>query len=99
MAKEKKSKWIVDAKMETREELEKFYREEGEDPEDLDIEDFNSVEISVVREDNKHGIESYGGPSGDKIILFKNDDYDIEDIKWRKEVAEVIRKALNGAEL
>lgn len=54
-----KAKWIVDAKID-----EGF--DDGESEEDA------SIEISAVREDNKHGIASYGWPDCDnKIILFE----------------------------
>lgn len=92
----KKAKWKVEAKYETKEELYTLYKDSGEDPEFYDIEDFNEVEISVVREDNKHGIESYGWGGLDKIILFDDSDYyDKKEIEWCKQVAEAICEALN----
>ncbi len=92
----KKSKWIVKADITTRKELEEFYRGEGEDLEDYDFEDFSEVEISVVRKDNEHGQRSGGWGGMDKIILFGADDYEEEDIKWCKKVAEVVCDALNS---
>jgi hypothetical protein len=92
----KKAKWKVEAKYETKEELYKFYKEKGADPEYCDIGDFNNVEISVVREDNKHGIKSYGWGDLDKIVLFdRSDDYTKKDIEWCKQVAETICEVLN----
>ena len=92
----KKAKWKVEAKYKTKEELYKFYKKEGEDPEFYDIVDFNDVEISVIRENNKHGIRSYGWNDLDKIILFKdNIEYTKKEIKWCKQVAETICEALN----
>ena len=92
-----KSKWIVEAKFETREELEKLCKEMGADPEDQEIEDFNEIEISVVRKDNKSSKESYGWGGGDKIILFDEPDEEVtkELMKWYKDVAETICEALN----
>ena len=91
----KKAKWKVEAKYETNEDLRELYKEIGKDPEDFDIEEFNDVEISVVREDNKDRIESYGWGDMDKIILFEDDEYIKEDIEWCKQVAETICDALN----
>ena len=80
--------------------MEKFYKEDmKEDPEDYDIPEFGDVEISVVRKNNKHGIKSYGWSGLDKIILFENDDYTKEDIKWCEQVAEVICDTLNKNKL
>jgi len=90
-----KSKWIVKSKYTTRKEDEQFCREQGADPEDYDIEDFNEVEISVVREDNKTGLESYGWDGQDKIILFEDEVYTEEEINWCKEVAEAVCETLN----
>ena len=95
----KKAKWKVEAKYETKEDLYKFYKKEGEDPKFYDIEDFNDVEISVIRENNEHGIESYGWGGLDKIILFEDDEYTKEDIEWCKQVAETICEALNRKRL
>lgn len=89
------AKWQVESKYTTKEEYYKFFREQGENPEDYDIDDFNEVEISVVREDNKHGIASYGWPDQDKIILFDNGDYSKKDIEWCEQVARTVCDALN----
>lgn len=85
-----KSRWIVKAEYATREELEKMYKEHG-------TEDFQSVEIAVVREDNKLGQMSHGWDGLDKITLFDgySENYNEEDIKWCEEVAKTICEALN----
>jgi len=60
-----------------------------------------SIEISVVREDNKHGLESWGWGDSHKIILFDGG-AEIEcvaDIEWMKKVAKTIADALNKEEL
>lgn len=93
--KRKISLWIIESKYTTGKELRKMYKENGEDPNDYDIEEFSEVEISVARKNNKHTIESYGWPGLDKIILFGNDDYVKKDIKWCEQVAKVICDALN----
>lgn len=91
-----KSKWIVKSDYETREELEKLYKESGVDPDEYDIEDFNEIEISVVREDNKHGLESGGWEDKNKIVLFSDpEERSKEDMEWYKNVAEVVCEALN----
>lgn len=90
-----KSKWIVKSKFTTREEDEKLCKDQGADPEDYDIEDFNEVEIAVLREDNKGGMKSYGWNGMNKIILFEDEIYTEEEINWCKEVAETICEALN----
>jgi hypothetical protein len=76
-----KSKWIVKAEYTT--------------PGNYDIKDFNEVEIAVLREDNKGGMESYGWDGMDKIILFEDEMYTEEEMNWCKEVAETICEALN----
>lgn len=90
-----KAKWIVESKYTTKKEAEKYYASVGEDSEDYDIPNFGSVEISVVRKNNKHGIESYGWEGLNKIILFKDDDYTKKEMKWCEHVAKVICDALN----
>jgi len=92
-----KAKWKVEAKYTTREE---YCELDCEDPEDYDIEDFNEVEISVIRENNVHGMKSYGDGGLDKIILFDDDGgYTKENIEWCKKVAETICEILNEKEL
>jgi len=96
----KKAKWKVEAKYGTREELIKYHKRNGEDPEDFDIEEFNEVEISALREDNEFGMKSYGCGGMDKIVLFDRDDgYTKEEIEWCKQVAETVCEALNKKEL
>jgi len=90
-----KAKWEVAVKCETREELYEMHEEDGEEPEDFDIKDFNSVEVSVLRSDNELGMKSYGWGGMDKIILFGEDEYKQKDIEWCKQVAETICNALN----
>jgi hypothetical protein len=88
-------KWIVKSEYTTREVYEHFCKDQGTDPEDYDIEDFNEVEIAVVREDNISGMKSYGWDGLDKIILSGDDVYTKKEINWCKEVAETICEALN----
>lgn len=99
----KKARWKVESKYETKEELYKFYKENGTDPEDFDIGEFNNVEISVIRENDKLGSKSYGWNSMDKIILFNDSNFNPEatnkDIEWCKQVAEAFCNALNEKEL
>lgn len=91
-----RSKWIVEAKFETREELEKLYKEMGADLEEQGIEDFNEVEISIIREDNELGKKSYGWDGDDKITLFDEPEETTEEsMKWYKKVAETMCEALN----
>lgn len=66
-----KAKWIIDAKID-------------EGFEDEDCSEDASIEISAVREDNKHGIASYGWPDCDnKIILFE-ESYDVGGMPDKK---------------
>jgi len=99
--KKKRAKWIVNSKVVTRKEYEKLYKEGGEDPKDYDIEDFQDIEISVVRENDKHGQESYGWGGDDKIILFNDPGHAVtqEDMDWYQKVAEAVCKALNHEKL
>jgi len=56
-----------------------------------------SVEISAIREDNKHGHRSWGWGDSDKIILFDGG-ADIEskaNIDWMLKVAQTTVDALN----
>lgn len=65
--------------------------------------DFVDFEISVVRESNKHGRTSYGWADEDKIIVFSSNNVQVDDekgkataqIKWMKNVAEIIKDSLN----
>ncbi len=94
----KKAKWIADLKFTTRKEFEKTCKEQSLDPKDYDIHEYSEIEISVVREDNKRGQESYGWGDDDKIILFDGSDHEEvtrEDMDWYQKVAETICKALN----
>ena len=91
-----KPKWVVEAKYETREEIEEYHRKQGTDIEDFEIEDFNEVEISILREDNGLGKRSYGWDDDNKIILFNEiEEVTEERMKWYKEVAETICETLN----
>jgi len=62
-------KWIVNSEYTTREE-EKYLKSIGKNLKDYVIPEIDDAEISVVRESNKHGIESYGWGCLEKIILF-----------------------------
>ena len=91
-----KAKWITNVKYTTKEESYEYYKENGLNPEEYDISEFDEVEISVVREDNDDGIESYGCEDSNKIILFdESQEYDKEDIEWCKQVAEAMCESLN----
>ena len=92
-----KAKWIVDVKVDDPKEYVKpenfvAYKEDY----GYDV----SLEISVVREDNKHGIKSCGWGGENKIILCDTQlDGEEEDVKgtiklW-KERAQAIADALN----
>lgn len=96
-----KTKWIVQSWFTTREECEKYCKEKDNDPDDWDIEDFQEIEISVVREDNKHGQESYGWEDMDKIVLFDEFDHEVtqKDMDWYQKVAKVMCDALNREKL
>ncbi len=55
-----------------------------------------TIEIAIVKESNKHGQESYGWADQDKIILFKNTQFNSKkEIEWAKKVAKTIADALN----
>jgi len=97
----KKAKWIVDSKFTTKKEYEEFYKKSGKDPGDYHIDDFNEIEISVVRESDKHGQKSYGWRGDNKIILFDSPAYDVtqKDMDWYQKVAETICNALNHEKL
>ena len=92
-----KAKWKVQVKYEMKGYVHALYEKNEMDPEDFKIEEFNEVEISVVREDNKIGIESYGWEDLNKIVLFDSDNVEFyeEDIKWCKQVAKTVCEALN----
>lgn len=97
----KRAKWIVVSKFTTRKEFEEACKRSGGDPEDYEIEDFNEVEISVVREDDELGQKSYGWKSDGKIILFDEPDYPVsqKDMDWYQKAAEVVCNALNHGKL
>jgi len=98
----KKAKWIPRIEYTSRETLASF---EEVDAEDCDK--YNEVEIAVVREDNKLGLESAGWDSGSKITLFSCDTgLDVGDdeeadklMNWWRDVANTIANALNEKEL
>jgi len=55
-----------------------------------------AFEMSVVRDDNDFGKESYGWDYDDKLIIF--DDYrptSVEEIEWMQQVCQTIADALN----
>ena len=66
--------------------------------------DFVDFEISVVRSSNKHGLKSYGWGDEDKIIVFSSNNVHVADaegeaikqIDWMKNVANIIKDALNA---
>jgi hypothetical protein len=88
--------WMVSIKLTTRKDEEEYLRGVGENPEKYEIEDFQDVEISVVRKSNKHGFKSYGWADLNKIILFSNLDGPNEyEINWCKKVAELVCYILN----
>jgi len=92
----KRAKWKVEAKYVTEKGAYRHYKEVGKDPTNYSVEKFDEVEISIVRKDNKFGIESYGWGDLDKIILFDdNNEYNKKNIEWCKQVAETICEALN----
>lgn len=92
-----KVKWVVNSKYTTEEEMIALYRDiDNEDvDENEEFDSFTEVEISVIREDNEEGKESYGWDGMDKIILFDEGDYSEEDIRWCEKVAQTICDALN----
>lgn len=90
-----RTKWIVDSKYTTRKEMEDSLQENGESPDDFGIEDYQELEISVIREDNKNGIRSYGWADKDKLVLFDGLDVDEKELKWMEEVATTIAEVLN----
>lgn len=95
-----KKKWKVDIKCTTKKETKEFHMLQGNKIEDSYIPYFSDVEISVLRENNKHGVISYGWDDKDKIILFGNEEECTkEEMKWWKQVAKVFCNALNKAGL
>lgn len=92
----KRAKWVVNSKYTTRKEMEEMCKKMGDDPENFDIEDFQELEISVVREDNKHGIKSYSWADENKLVLFDNLDVGKKELKWMEEIAATIAEALNA---
>ena len=99
----KKVKWIPKVEYTSREDMEEFC------PEDVngDSAKYNEVEIAVVREDNKIGLESAGWDNENKITLFScdtemtasNDKEADEIFNWWKSVAKTIADALNKKNL
>ena len=98
----KKAKWILKVEYSSREDM-IDYLADDEDEDMYAFDKYNEVEISVVREDNKLGLESAGWDDENKITLFScdsgieasNDKEADEIIKWWKEVANTIADALN----
>ena len=97
----KKAKWIVhiDTSLLSDEEIIEY--EEGM------VDGINLYEISAIKENNKHGLSSWGwGDADDKIILFSNDynhltSEDIvpeERIEWAKKVTQGLCDLLNKME-
>jgi hypothetical protein len=73
-----KSKWIVNAKFDNID----YDHEVKKDGKWVPVERKGyvfGVEISVVRESNKHGIESYGWAEEDKIILISEEELKVKD--------------------
>ena len=99
LSKSDNQKWIATNEWVTREEMENMYRESGDDPDDYDIQDYQEIEIAVVRKGNEHGLKSGGWGGKDKIILFDGSELDFEPdkefIDWCMKVAETVCKALN----
>jgi hypothetical protein len=95
-----KAKWIVESKYTTKKESYEFCKQHGLNPKNFRrVEDFNGVEISVIQENNKHGIKSYGYGGLDKIILFEGNDYTKKEMKWCEQVAKTICDTLNKEKL
>lgn len=91
-----KAKWIVKSRYTTKEECDKVCKEYKINPENFrKTEDFNGVEIFVVRKNNKDGIKSHGCGDLNKIILFDDGDYNKKEMKWCKQVAKAICDTLN----
>ena len=107
-AKKKRSKWITLIKQEVtyfNVDKDRWLPTRLESLSDADIESGAYeiyIEVSVVREDNKHGFDSWGwGGSQDKIILF-DDGSEIgnkADIEWMKKIVKTTADALNKAGL
>lgn len=91
-----KAKWIVKSRYITRKKCDEFCKRHKLDPKNFkNTEDFNGVEIFVVRKNNKDGIKLCGSGDLNKIILFDNGDYTKKEMKWCEQVAKVICDALN----
>jgi len=59
-----------------------------------------SIEVSVIKEDNEFGLESWGWGGREKIILFGPNEIEcVADIDWMEKVAKTIADALNKEEL
>jgi len=93
------AKWVVKKEWTTEEDCEEMLEEYGHDPDDYEMDDFQEIEISVVRNNNIHGLRSYGWAGVDKIILFSDESFDEEvtqeTIDWCVKVAEAVAKTLN----
>ncbi len=105
MANKKVAKWEVEFKEEVLkydDDTDEHYTVDFDTITDADIknEEYEiSVEISVIRKDNKFGHESWGWGHSAKIILFDGD-IDIEskaDIDWMLKVAQTTADDVNKA--
>jgi len=99
-----KNKWIVDSKISNPQDK---YTEEEIDEDPGMIDEFE-CEISVLRSSNAIGRESFGhtGFSAEKIVIMDHEqegfidlDEAMEKVNEAIEMAEVIAKALNEADL
>ena len=64
------------------------------------IDDASTMEISVIKKDNKHGHESYGWGGGNKIILFNvcesgSNTINIDDLEEALKIANLLCDAMN----
>lgn len=107
MATKKRSKWVtlfLDEVLRWDDNEDEWHSVDLENLSDADIvnEAYEiSVEVSVVRANNKHGLKSWGWGDSSKIILFDSGD-EIRtkaDIEWMKKVAQTTADALNKAGL
>lgn len=95
-----KAKWIVKSRYTTKKECNEFCKRHKLNPKNFkETEDFNGVEIFIVRKNKKRNIESYGPGNLNKIILFDNGDYTKKEMKWCEQVAKIICDALNREKL
>lgn len=102
------SKWIVSNRIDVAVYNDKIDEWERSDYEEASLKLIKKAlkdgevetEIAVVRENNKHGLESYGWDDQDKIILFSNTQFTSkEEIEWAKKVAHAVARVLNEEEL